>query len=116
MKRPTGSLRVKRGVDGRIWCEMGERVFIWPESSRRLVLRAYVRHYFIAVQRLSCTSRYYLEDIPKSSVRPILLGVRPCTIHKVRRTIFQRMSSGPPVYVCEKRKERTSANPSVLPP
>jgi hypothetical protein len=63
---------------------MGEGVFIGPESNGRLVLRVYVQYYYTAVQKLSRTSRYYLEDIPKSSVHPVLLGVLSCTIHIVR--------------------------------
>jgi hypothetical protein len=63
---------------------MGEGVFIGPESNGRLVLRVYVQYYYTAVQRLSRTSRYYPEGIPKSSVRPVLLGVLSCTIHRVR--------------------------------
>jgi hypothetical protein len=74
---------------------MGEGViFIGPESSRRPAKVAYVRYYYTVVQRLFRTSRYYLEGIPKSSVRPVLLGVRLCTIHRVRRTICQRMLGG----------------------
>jgi hypothetical protein len=61
-----------------------EGVFIRPETSRRLVLRAYVWYYSTSVQRLSCTSRYYPEGIPKSRVHPVLLGVRLYTIHRVR--------------------------------
>jgi hypothetical protein len=37
---------------------------------------AYVRYLFIAVQRLSRTSRYYPEGILKSSVHSVLFGVR----------------------------------------
>jgi hypothetical protein len=66
---------------------MGEGVFIGPESSERSAKVAYVRYYYTAVQKLSRTSRSYPEGIPKSSVRPVLLGVRLCTIHRVRRTI-----------------------------
>jgi hypothetical protein len=53
---------------------MGERVFIKPESSGRSVLRAYVRYLSIVVQRLSCTSRYQPEGIPKRSERSILMA------------------------------------------
>jgi hypothetical protein len=63
---------------------MGEGVFIGPKSSGRLVLRVYVRYYSTAVQWLSCMFRYYSEGILKSRVRPILLDVRPCTIHRVQ--------------------------------
>ena len=53
---------------------------------------AYVWHLYTAVQRLLCTSRYYLEGIPKSSIRPALWhtsGVR----------FAERTSSGLPLYV-----------------
>jgi hypothetical protein len=66
---------------------MGERVFIGPESREHPVLRVYVQYYSTAVQRLFCMSRYYLEGIPKSSVRPVLLACVLFTTHKVRRTI-----------------------------
>jgi hypothetical protein len=56
--------------------ERGEGVFIGPESSGHPVLMAYVRYLFTAVQRLFRTSRYYPEGIPKSSVRPVLFGIR----------------------------------------
>jgi hypothetical protein len=62
-------------------------VFIRPENSGRPTKVAYVWYYYTAVQRLSRMSRYYSEGIPKSSVRLVLLSVRPCTIHKVRCTI-----------------------------
>ena len=39
IKRPTGSLEAKRGVEGQIWCEMGEGVFIGPKSSGCPVLK-----------------------------------------------------------------------------
>jgi hypothetical protein len=54
----------------------GEGVFIGPESSGRPAKVAYVWYLSTAVQRLSHTSRYYPEGIPKSSVRLILFGVR----------------------------------------
>jgi hypothetical protein len=86
-----------------------EGVFIGPKSNRRLAKGEYIRYYYIAVQRLSRTSRYYPEGILKSSicpvllsVCPILLSVRPCTIYRVRRTIYQLMSSGPPAYISQK--------------
>jgi hypothetical protein len=37
---------------------------------------AYVLYLSTAVQRLSRTSRYYPEGIPKSSIRLVLFGVR----------------------------------------
>jgi hypothetical protein len=89
--------------------ERGEGVFIGPENSGRPAKVAYVRYYYTAVQRLFRTSRYYPDDILKSSVHLVLLGVRPCTILIVRYTICQRMSSGPPAYVHGKGQERTSA-------
>jgi hypothetical protein len=55
----------------------GEGVFIGPESSRRSAKVAYVRYLSTAVQRLSSTSRYYPEGILKSSIHPVLFGVRP---------------------------------------
>jgi hypothetical protein len=99
---------------------MGEEVFIGPESSERPAKVAYVRYYCIAVQRMFRKSKYCPEGIPKSSIRLVLLSVRLCTIHRVRRTICLRMSSGPLVYIHQKvayvrnkRQEHTSANPSV---
>jgi hypothetical protein len=53
---------------------MGEGVFIGPESSRRLAKVAYVQYLSTVVQRLSRTSRYYSEGIPKSSGRPVLMA------------------------------------------
>jgi hypothetical protein len=44
-------------------------------------------------------SRYYLEGIPKSSVRSVLLDIHLCIIHRVRHTICQHMSGGPLAYV-----------------
>ena len=61
-----------------------EGVFIGPKSSGRSVQMAYVRYYYTAVRRLSRTSRYLLEGILKSSVRPILLAYIRCTIHIVQ--------------------------------
>jgi hypothetical protein len=81
---------------------MGKRVFIGPESSEHPAKEAYIQYYYIAVQRLSRTSRYYLEGIPKSSIRPILLSVHLCTINRVQHTICQRMSGGPLAYVRQK--------------
>jgi hypothetical protein len=66
---------------------MGEGVFIGPESSGRPAKVAYVWYYSTVVQRLFCMSRYYPKGIPKSSIRSILLDIRLCTIHRVRRTI-----------------------------
>jgi hypothetical protein len=57
-----------------------EGVFIGPESIGRSAKGAYVWYYYIAVQRLSCMSRYYPEDIPKSSVRLVLLAYVFCII------------------------------------
>jgi hypothetical protein len=74
---------------------MGEGVFIGLESSRHPTKVVYVRYYYPAVQRLFLTSRYYPKGIPKSSVRLVLLSLRPCTIHRVQRTICPRMSGGP---------------------
>jgi hypothetical protein len=76
---------------------------------------AYVRYHYTTIQRVSRTFRYYLAINPKSSIRSILLRVHLHTIHKVRRTICQRMSGGPPTYVHTKRQERMSVNPSVHP-
>jgi hypothetical protein len=81
---------------------MGEGVFIGPESSGHPAKVAYVQYLSTVVQRLSHMSRYYPEGILNSSVRPILLGVRPYTIHRVWRTICQRISGGPPAYVHQK--------------
>jgi hypothetical protein len=61
----------------------GEGVFIGSESSGRAKV-AKVWYYYTAIQRLSYMSRYYLEGIPKSSVRPVLLAYISCTIHRVR--------------------------------
>jgi hypothetical protein len=80
----------------------GDEIFIRPESSIRLAKVAYVRYYYTLVQGLSRTFRYYPAVNPKSSVHSILLSIRLCTIHRVRCTICQRMSGGPPAYVCQK--------------
>jgi hypothetical protein len=57
--------------------EGGEGVFIWPKSSRRSVLRAYVRYYSTAVQRLFRTIRYYPVDFVNSATYVRHFGVRP---------------------------------------
>jgi hypothetical protein len=57
---------------------------------------AYVWYYYIAVQRMSHTFRYYPGGIPKSSGRPVLLVYVYCTIYRVCRTICQRMLGGLP--------------------
>jgi hypothetical protein len=72
---------------------MGEGVFIGLESSGRPTKVAYVRYLSTAVQRLSRTSRYYPEGIPKSSIRPILFGVRP--LYYSQRTIVLSVSGRP---------------------
>jgi hypothetical protein len=77
----------------------GEWVFIGLEGNIRLVLGSMFVCYSPVVQRLLRTSRYYLALNPKSSVRPVILSVCLCTIHKVQRTICQLRSSGTPVYV-----------------
>jgi hypothetical protein len=59
-----------------------------------LVLRAYIRYFYTKVKRLSRTFRYYPAVNPKNSVRPVLLSICSCTIHRVQRTICQRTSSG----------------------
>ena len=78
-KTHTGNLGVKRGVEGQIWCEMGERgegIFIGPKSDIQSK-GVYVWCYYTMVQRLSRTSRYYLTVNLKSSRRLVLLRVRP---------------------------------------
>jgi hypothetical protein len=55
---------------------MGEGVFIGPKSSRRPVLRAYVRYLFTAVQRLFHTTRYYTVDSVNSITYVHHFGVR----------------------------------------
>jgi hypothetical protein len=45
------------------------------------------------VQRLSHTSRYYLEGIPKSSVRPILFGISP--LYYSQSTVVLSVSGHP---------------------
>jgi hypothetical protein len=55
----------------------GDGVFIGSKGSGRPTKVVYVRYLSITVQRLSCTSRYYPEGISKSSVRPVLFGIRP---------------------------------------
>ena len=72
LKMAYWQLRGEEGVEMWIWCETGEGVFIGPESSERLVLKVYVRCYCITVQRLSRTSRYWLEGISKSSGHPVI--------------------------------------------
>jgi hypothetical protein len=86
---------------------MGEGVFIGPESSERLAKVAYVRYLSTAVQRLSRTSRYYPEGIPKSSVRPVLFGVH--LLYYSQSTIVLSVSGRPMGDHC------TSTNPSVRP-
>ena len=59
----------------------GEGVFIGPESSGCLVLRAYIRYYYTAVQTMFRTTRYYLVDsvkVPHMSV--VLFTEYDCTI------------------------------------
>jgi hypothetical protein len=56
---------MKKGVEGWKWYEMGEGVFKGTESSGHPAKGAYVQYYYTAVQRLSCTSRYYPKGIPK---------------------------------------------------
>jgi hypothetical protein len=97
-------------------------VFIGPKSNGRPAKVAYVWYYYTVVQKLFRTSRYYMEGIPKSSIHPVLLSICSCIIHRVRRTICQRMLGGPPSYVRQKvayirtkRQEHTSANFSVHP-
>jgi hypothetical protein len=58
-----------RGVEGRIWCEMGEGVFIGPGSNGCLAKGANVQYYYPAIQGLSHTSRYYPTVNPKSSLK-----------------------------------------------
>ena len=78
----------------------GEGVFIGQKSSGRSVLRAYVRCYCTAVQRISRTSRYYPEGIPKNSVCPILLAYIHCT-HRVQSYYLSECTSdGGPPYIC----------------
>jgi hypothetical protein len=79
--QPGGSIRVR----GENECEMGEEVMgiYRAKSNGRLVLGAYVRYFYLAVQRLSCMSRYYPAVNPKSSVCLVLLSVYPCTINRV---------------------------------
>jgi hypothetical protein len=52
---------------------------------------AYVQYFSAVVQRLSRMSRYYLEGISKSSVRPIPFAYVCCTIHRVRLYYLQRV-------------------------
>jgi hypothetical protein len=61
---------------------------------------AYVQYLFTAVQRLSRTSRYYPEGIPKSSRRPVLMAyVRYLSIaiqrlfHTIRYYIVDSVNS-----------------------
>jgi hypothetical protein len=65
------------GVKRRNRCEMGEGAFIGPKSSRHSVLRAYVRYYFTAVQRLFRTTKYYLVDSMNNAMYVHHFGVRP---------------------------------------
>jgi hypothetical protein len=103
-------------------------VFIGLKSSGCPVLRVYIWYYYTTVQRLSRTSRYYLVGIPKSSLRPVLLGIHLHTICRVQlyylqsvhlrgTTVFshykQQCTSGISTYVCTKKQERTLANLSV---
>jgi hypothetical protein len=71
---------------------------------------AYVQYLSIAVQRLSRTSRYYPEGIPKSSIRSVLFGVRP--LYYSQSTIVLSISG------CPVGDHRTSAlkDKSVRPP
>jgi hypothetical protein len=84
-----------RGEEGGLGTRMvwngrgGEGVFIGPGSGGRPAKVAYVRYLSTAVQRLSRTSRYYPEGIPKSSMRPVLLAYVRCTIHRVRLYYLQ---------------------------
>ena len=49
----------------------GEVVFIGPEKQGTFGQGAYVWYLYTLVQRLLRTSRYYLEGIPKSNIRPV---------------------------------------------
>ena len=68
----------------------GEGVFIGPESSGRSVIGAYVQCYCTVGQRLSRTSRYYLEGIPKSSVCLVLFGI--CLLYYLQSTVVLSIS------------------------
>jgi hypothetical protein len=71
----------------------GEGVFIGPESSGRPAKVAYVWYLSTVVQRLSRTSRYYPAGIPKSSVRPVLFGIRP--LYYSQSTVVLSVSGRP---------------------
>jgi hypothetical protein len=91
---------------------MGKVVFIGPKSSRLLVLKVYIQYYYIEVQRLSCTSKYYPEGIPKSSERDTF-GVRLMYYLQSTTVLSVEHTSGVSTYFRIKRQKHMSANPSV---
>jgi hypothetical protein len=85
---------------------MGERVrvFIGPKSNRRPILRAYIRYYSTAVQRLFRTTRYYLVDSVNSTAYICHFSVRLMYYSQSMIVLLsERTSGGGPSYIRAKR-------------
>jgi hypothetical protein len=100
-----------------------------PKSSGHLVLKAYVRYLSTVVQRLFRTIRYYIVDFMNKAAYVHQSGIHLLYYSQSTIVLFAKHTFGEgPLYVrtidnsvslasqqtsSTKRRERTSANPSI---